>query len=139
VADDAPLAPAPRALAAVNDLFFEAKLGEVLRASGVPVAFVKTAEGLERRLEEGRPLLALVDMGARGLDGEAAIRRLRALDAALPILAFHSHVDEEARARARDAGATDAWAKSRLARELPEWIARHAASAAPRGPAAGGA
>jgi len=118
-----------RVLAVVNDLFFEAKIGEVLRTLGAPALFAKSEAGLARRLGECRPALALVDMGAKGLDGEAAVRAIRAAHPAAWVTAFVSHVDADAKARALAAGADDAWAKSRLARELPDLVRARALGA----------
>jgi CheY-like chemotaxis protein len=113
-----------KVFAVVNDLFFEAKIGEVLRTLGVPVAFAKSEDGLAKRLAEARPVLAIVDMGARGIDGLAAIARLRAEDA--PVIAFISHVRPEDAQAAKAAGATEAWAKSQLVHELPDVVMKYA-------------
>ena len=40
-----------KVFAVVNDLFFEAKIGEVLRTLGIPIAFAKSEDGLSRRLD----------------------------------------------------------------------------------------
>jgi CheY-like chemotaxis protein len=118
-------APAPeKVIAIVNDLFFEAKIGEVLRTLGIPVAFAKSEDGLAKRLAEVRPALGIVDVGARGIDAVAAIRRLRALPA--PVVAFISHVQADDAARAREAGADAVYAKSGLVRELPELVMKYA-------------
>jgi CheY-like chemotaxis protein len=120
-----------KVFAVVNDLFFEAKIGEVLRTLGIPIAFAKSEDGLAKRLAEARPALAIVDVGARGIDALAAIRRLRAEGA--KVVAFVSHVNEEQRAAAEAAGADRVLAKSALARELPEIVEAHAGEL--RGPA----
>lgn len=122
----------PKVLAVVNDLFFEAKIGEVLRTLGIPAVFAKSEEGLARRLAEIRPVLGLVDCGAHGIDGVAAIARIRAAAGAepgaepVPVYAFISHIHPEDAARATAGGATAAFAKSQLVRELPDLVMKHA-------------
>jgi CheY-like chemotaxis protein len=116
-----------KVIAVVNDLFFEAKIGEVLRTLGIPIVFAKSEEGLAKRLAEVRPALAIVDVAARGIDGFAAIERLRAAaDPPPPVIAFISHVSPEDGARAKALGATAVYAKSQLVRELPELVRAHA-------------
>jgi CheY-like chemotaxis protein len=106
-------------LCVVNDLFFEAKLGEVLRTLGVPAAFAKSAEGLGKRLAATpRPALAIVDVQAKGLDGAEAIRTLAATGA--PVIAYFSHVYAEEEERARAAGATEVMTKGELVKRLPD-------------------
>ena len=113
-----------KVFAIVNDLFFEAKIGEVLRTLGIPIAFAKSEDGLTKRLAEARPILAIVDMGARGVDALAAIGRLRAEDA--HVIAFISHVHPEDSKKAKDAGAAECFAKSQLVRELPDVVRKFA-------------
>lgn len=106
-------------LCVVNDLFFEAKLGEVLRTLGIPAVFAKSADGLAKRLADvPAPALAIVDVQAKGLDGAEAIRRLAATGA--PVIAYFSHVYAEEEQRARDAGATQVMSKGELVKRLPE-------------------
>jgi CheY-like chemotaxis protein len=116
--------PAGTVLLVVNDLFFEAKIGEVLRTLGAPFAVAKSADGVSRRLAESAPAVAFVDMGAKGVDGEKTIEAARAAGA--PVIAFISHVDVEAGRRARALGATEVMAKSELARRLPELVRTYA-------------
>jgi DNA-binding NarL/FixJ family response regulator len=114
----------------VNDLFFEAKLGEVLRALGVAAAVAKSEDSLRARLSEAPPPLAFVDLGAKGFDGTRAIAAIRA--AAGPgarIVAFLSHLHPEEAPRARAAGADEVLAKSALVQALPDIV--RACAAAP--------
>ncbi len=114
----------------VNDLFFEAKIGEVLRSLGVPACFAKSNQGLEKRLAEGRPALALVDLGARGVDPLLAIQYIRT-DAEhgglnVPVVAFVAHVLRGEAEAVRELGVVEIYAKSQLVRYLPEMVKRFA-------------
>lgn len=113
-----------KVLVVVNDLFFEAKIGEVLRALGAPFSVAKSEEALAKRLAEAEARLAFVDMGGRGFDGARAIEAARAAGAR--VVAFISHVDVEAGKKARALGAEEVLAKSELARRLSDLVRRYA-------------
>jgi CheY-like chemotaxis protein len=115
-------------LLVVNDLFFEAKIGEVLRSLGAPAAVAKSEDALARRLAEERPVLAFVDVGAKGVDGRRAIEAIRRAAPAgeARIVAFISHVRPEDGDLARSLGADEVYAKSALVRALPDLVRRHA-------------
>jgi CheY-like chemotaxis protein len=127
---DAPPRKPEKALLIVNDLFFEAKIGEVLRALGVPYAVAKSEDGLVKRLEEIAPALVFLDLGAKGIEPARAVERLRAgvpPGAPAPrIVAFAAHADPAEVARGRTIGAEDVLARGGLARALPEIVRRHA-------------
>lgn len=103
-----------------NDLFFVVKVTDTLKHAGHTTAAVRTLEDFSRRLDPGdtaaKPDLALVNTAARGLDFRAAIAQARA--AAVPVIAFGSHVDLATQEEARRAGATRVIANSRLASDL---------------------
>ena len=120
-------------LLVVNDLFFEAKIGEVLRALGVPAAVAKSEDSLAKRLAEARPALAFVDLGAKGVDGKRAIEALRrtAPAGALRIVAFLSHLHPEDAPAARALGADEVLAKSALVQALPDIVKKYAVEGKP--------
>ena len=67
-------------------------------------------------------MLAIVNTATRGVDWEAAIQQARAHG--LPVLAFGSHMDLEARAKALQAGAGKVVANSKFASDMPGLINR---------------
>jgi hypothetical protein len=98
-----------RVAAVVPDLFFASKVKETLAAAGHEVTTV----------DPGTPVQAdvlVVDLDAAGADLEAP--------AGTPSLGFYSHVDVETRARAEAAGFDLVVPRSRMAREMPELVAR---------------
>jgi DNA-binding NarL/FixJ family response regulator len=118
-----------KVLLIVNDLFFEAKIGEVLRTLGVPWGSAKSEEGIARRLSEMKPALVFIDLGARGVDAARAAGLVRAAVApgeAPPIVAFASHADSVEVARGRGLGAAEVLAKSGLVRALPDLVRHYA-------------
>jgi hypothetical protein len=64
----------------------------------------------------------IVNIATQGIDWEEAIRKARA--AGYPVLAFGSHMDLDARARARAAGAQRVVANSKFASDMPGLVRR---------------
>ncbi len=113
-------------VALVADLFFSVRIETALSKRGYEVIVVDTVEGVLRASQE-RPALVIVDIGDMGLDWEEAIRAVRRVWSAVPVLAFGSHVDLDARSRALAAGATRVVARSRFVQALPQLVAQLAA------------
>ena len=112
-------------LALEKDLFFAVKMRDTLRHHGMEVRTVRTLAAFEQALQGGgdeRPALVIVNTATTGVDWEAAIREARA--AGYPLLAFGSHMDLEARARALEAGAQRVVANSKFASDMPGLVKR---------------
>src|SRR5258707_12117272 len=82
---------ARRALLLDNDLFFSVKITDTLKHSGYQTGTVRRLDDFTQALAEARPLAALVNTAARGLDWPSAITAARAAQG--PLLAVRSHVD----------------------------------------------
>lgn len=107
-------------LALEKDLFFSVKMRDTLRHHGMDVAVVRTLAAFEQRVaaEDGeKPALVIVNTAISGVDWEGAIRRAR--EHGLPVLAFGSHMDLEARQKALQAGAQRVVANSKFASDMP--------------------
>lgn len=114
-----------RILALEKDLFFAVKMRDTLRHHDMEVTTVRTLPAFEQQLalgEDERPVLAIVNTATRGVDWEAAIQQARAHG--LSVLAFGSHMDLEARAKALQAGAGKVVANSKFASDMPGLINR---------------
>lgn len=112
-------------LALEKDLFFSVKMRDTLRHHGMEVKTVRTLQAFEQGLaasEDERPALVIVNIATTGVDWEAAIREARAAD--YPVLAFGSHMDLDARARAIQAGAQRVVANSKFASDMPGLVKR---------------
>ena len=108
-----------------KDLFFSVKMRDTLKHHDMAVATVRTLAAFEQRLaDEGdeQPVLAIVDTATVGVDWEEAIRQARNRD--IPVLAFGSHVDLEARTKALQAGAQRVVANSKFSRDMPGLVQR---------------
>ncbi len=107
-------------LALEKDLFFAVKIRDTLRHHEIEARTVRTLAAFEQGLAttgEERPALVIVNIATQGVDWEEAIHKARA--AGYPVLAFGSHMDLGARARAIEAGAQRVVANSKFASDMP--------------------
>jgi DNA-binding response OmpR family regulator len=112
-------------LALEKDLFFSVKMRDTLRHHDMEVKVVRTLPAFEQGLaitEGEKPALVIVNTATTGVDWEAAIRLARA--AGLNVLAFGSHMDLEARAKALQAGAQRVVANSKFTSDMPGLVKR---------------
>jgi DNA-binding NarL/FixJ family response regulator len=117
-------------MAAVDDLFFGARISETARQTGVPVQVIGTAQfesalaELLRATDKEEVKSVIVDLNAR--DAVGLIQRLKNAEDAksLFIVGFASHVASDRIAAARDAGCDQVMARSAFTRQLPELLRR---------------
>ncbi len=112
-------------LALEKDLFFSVKMRDTLKHHNMMVTIVRTLAAFEQRLvAEGdeKPALVIINTATAGVDWEAAIRK--AGDAHIPVLAFGSHIDLEARSKALQAGASRVVANSKFSTDMPGLVQR---------------
>ena len=116
---------ATQILALEKDLFFSVKIRDTLRHHGMEVTIVRTLSAFMQRLAvtgEEKPALVIVDTATTGVDWEAAIRQAR--KHGFPVLAFGSHMDLEARAKALQAGVQRVVANSKFTSDMPGLVQR---------------
>ena len=112
-------------LALEKDLFFAVKMRDTLRHHEMEVKTVRTLAAFEQVLateEDEKPALVIVNIATQGVDWEAAIREARVHG--FPVLAFGSHMDLEARAKALQAGARLVVANSKFTSDMPGLVQR---------------
>ena len=110
-------------LALEKDLFFSVKIRDTLRHHAMEATTVRTLAAFEQRLTgDEPPQLVIINTATPGVDWEAAIRSARAQH--IPVLAFGSHMDLEARAKALRAGAQRVVANSKFTSDMPGLVAR---------------
>jgi len=112
-------------LALEKDLFFAVKMRDTLRHYDMDVKTVRTLAAFEQGLvapETEKPALVIVNIATQGVDWEAAIRA--AQSAGYAVLAFGSHMDLAARARALRAGAQKVVANSKFVSDMPGLVMR---------------
>lgn len=100
-----------RVLALVDELMLASRVEGALRAAGHEV-----------QLSGGRSVVPesfdLIVCDLEAVDAKAVAERPE------PVIAFYSHVDTEARQRAKDAGLELVVPRSRMSRELPKLVER---------------
>ena len=112
-------------LALEKDLFFSVKMRDTLRHHDIEVKTVRNLPAFEERLtskDEEELALVIVNTATTGVDWETAIRKART--AGLKVLAFGSHMDLEARAKALEAGAQRVVANSKFTSDMPGLVRR---------------
>lgn len=112
-------------LALEKDLFFAVRIRDTLRHHAMEARTVRTLAAFEQALaaaDEPAPALVIVDIANQGVDWAGAIRQARAHG--YPVLAFGSHMDLEARARAIEAGAQRVVANSKFVSDMPGLVRR---------------
>jgi CheY-like chemotaxis protein len=112
------------ALALPADLMFAARIRAAALAAGVPIEIFARPEPLTAAARDVAPRLVFIDLDARNWDPVTVIRSLRqdTATATTRIIAFVSHVRQDAIKAARAAGADRVMARSAFARELPELL-----------------
>ena len=112
-------------LALEKDLFFSVKIRDTLRHHGMEVTIARTFPAFVQRLAvtgEEQLTLVIVDTATTGVDWEEAIRQARKYG--FPVLAFGSHMDLTARAKAIEAGAQRVVANSKFTSDMPGLVQR---------------
>ncbi len=115
----------PYVLALEKDLFFSVKMRDTLRHHGIEVKIVRTLPAFEQGLTASgaeKPDLVIVNTATAAVDWETAICQAHALG--YTVLAFGSHMDLEARAKALQAGAQKVVANSKFTSDMPGLVQR---------------
>ncbi len=110
-------------LALEKDLFFSVRIRDTLQHSNMQVTTVRTLPTFEQALTANeKPALVLVNTATTGVDWEAAIRAATTHE--VPVLAFGSHMDLDARAKALQAGAAKVVANSKFTSDMAGLVTR---------------
>lgn len=114
----------PPVVALAADLLLGARIRGAAQASGAAVELARSADALLERARTAPPARILLDLDTRSADAVALIRALKTdpATAGIEVVAFVSHVREDAIAAARDAGADRVLARGAFLRQLPEWV-----------------
>lgn len=107
-------------LAAVDDMFFAAKIRATAEALGVNIKFHRKLDGLVNAAAEQPPDLIVVDLHNSKLNPIELAHELKANEAvkAVPLLGFFSHVQTELQQSALEAGYDQVIPRSVFSRDL---------------------
>jgi CheY-like chemotaxis protein len=113
-------------LAAVDDIFFSAKIEEVAKRVGVRLIQALDAGQLSEKLAASTPELIILDLNSRACSPLDAIRRIKS-DPKFrdtPVLGFFSHVQVELEQAALQAGCDHVVPRSKFSANLPEILGK---------------
>ena len=106
-------------VAVVDDLMFQSRLEQHVRALDYAFVAVDRAQELQEAIEQG-PALVIVDLHANCPDWSQAVSMAK--EHALPVLAYGRHTEAGLLRAARAAGCDRVVARSQLVEELPVLI-----------------
>lgn len=112
-------------LAAVDDMFFAAKIRATAEALGVTMKFHRRLDGLIDAAIEQPPDLILVDLHNEKVNPMELARELKANEDAkrIPLLGFYSHVQTDLQRAALEAGYDQVIPRSVFSRDLAKILA----------------
>lgn len=116
----------PRPVLAITaDLMFAARVRSTAAAVGTEIILARNADELIRFARERGPRQIIIDLDARTVDVIKLITELKRDDAlaAIPILAYVSHVREDMISAARAVGAERVIARGSFVKQLPALLA----------------
>ena len=103
------------------DLIFGARIRATAESVGTDLLIAKNPQDLLTQVGEKQARLIILDLDRRGMNITETIQKLRATTSA-PILAYVSHVQEDAIREAKAAGADKVIARGAFAKQLPELL-----------------
>jgi CheY-like chemotaxis protein len=109
-----------KVIAAVDDIFFAAKIRATAEALGVGIKFYRHLDALITAIPEQCPDLIVVDLHNEKLDAIELARQLKGNEIlkAIPLLGFFSHVQTELQRKALEAGYDQVIPRSVFSRDL---------------------
>lgn len=112
-------------LAAVDDMFFAAKIRATAEALGVSIKFHRQLDGLVSAAAEQTPGLIIVDLHNEQLNPIELARELKSNESvkAIPLLGFFSHVQTDLQRAAIEAGYDQVIPRSAFSRDLAKILA----------------
>lgn len=110
-------------LVLVDDIFFQAKMLETAKHSGVEIKSFSSGDALLAEANRAAPKLVIVDLNARQAPVET-IASLRSGDSQIPVIAYFSHVQTDLAQRARQAGCMEVIPRSKFTKDLTTILLR---------------
>jgi CheY-like chemotaxis protein len=109
-------------VAAVDDMFFMAKIRAVAEHLGLSVHFVRSAPAALEAARTELPSLVVVDLHSQKCDPFGLAKEFKADERlrAVPLLGFFSHVQTELQRRAKESGFDSVLPRSAFSKNLPK-------------------
>jgi len=105
-----------------DDVFFWARVQGLAKTLGREAVRVVDEATMEGAFQAGDVARVIVDLGSRSIDALAWAARWKGASPAPQLVAFGSHVNEEALAAAREAGFDEVMPNSRFSRTMADWL-----------------
>jgi len=105
-----------------DDVFFWARVASLAKTLGREAVRVGDEATMDAAFRAGGVSRVIVDLGSRSVDALAWAARWKGTSPAPQLIAFGSHVHEEAFAAARDAGFDLVMPNSKFNRQLADWL-----------------
>lgn len=117
-------------VAVLDDLFFGAKLQETARRLEVPLILLRTPQDVPATVRQHRPALLIVDLQSETCAPLEVIRGIKTDPdlRAIPVLGYFSHVRDDLKTAAADAGCDEVLPRSAFAARLPDILRRWTAA-----------
>ena len=111
-----------RIIAAVDDMFFAAKIRGAAEQAGRRLVFVRSRSELDENVALGAPAMIMLDLNSDRLEPIQTIEYLKSKPdlAGIPILGFLSHVQCDLKEQAVQAGCDRVMPRSAFSQRLPE-------------------
>jgi len=106
-----------------DDLIFTSRVTGAAAAANLAVRVAKSQEALLVLARQTPPALAILDLANPGLNIDACVAALKAIDPPPAIVAYGPHVDAAGLKAARAAGCDRVLPRSQFAEELPTRLA----------------
>jgi CheY-like chemotaxis protein len=119
-----------RIVAAIDDLFFIAKVQETARKLNVKVDFVKSDKELLERVQTNgaeQPSLIILDLNSAAAKPLSTIPKLKSKLKGTSVIGFLSHVQGDLKLKAQQAGCDAVMPRSAFSQNLPQLLRRHGA------------
>lgn len=113
-------------LALVDDLLFTSKLRTAAKNVGATLVFARSSEGALAEMRKARPSLVVLDLNNPRTDPLGTVTKMHSDPqlAAIPTVAFVSHVQADLIAAAKRVGVNEVLARSAFTERLPEILSR---------------
>lgn len=118
---DSDVSPADVVLALPADLIFGARIRASAESVGADVVIAKNPDDLLAKVMAQPPRMVILDLDRRGMNVGQMVAAIKAATSA-PILAYVSHVREDAIREAKSAGADRVIARGAFANQLPQLL-----------------
>lgn len=109
----------PKIFAALDDLFFLVKIQDGAKHAGLDLTQLSSAESIRTRANEN-PDCYLFDLNCAATKPIETIQWLRSQYPKMRILGFHSHVQEELKRKALEAGCDQVFARSAMSSRMTD-------------------